>query len=353
LQRHLDALHDAGMTSVLGEVIDGRYRVRARSGTARLDTTTPVDFDSKFRMASVTKSFIAVVILQLVGEGTLSLDDTVEQWLPGVVSGHGHDGARITIRNLLQHTSGIFNYTMDMFLVFTPEDYAAERFNHLEPAQLVAMAMQHAPELEPDTGWSYSNTNYILAGMIIEQATGRDWRAEVRGRILAPLQMSNTFDPRDTPDLPAPHAHGYDQFAPGGPLIDVTMQNHTFAGAAGSLITTTADLSRFWRSLQQGTLLGPDQMAAMHTTVLATSLQSVAPGARYGLGIMWFPTTCGTGYWGHWGDTLGFSTRLAVDDEGTRAVVVSQATNLYAESGLPIIAQDLEILGDVMCADRL
>jgi D-alanyl-D-alanine carboxypeptidase len=189
----------------------------------------------------------------------------------------------------------------------------------------------------------------VLAGMIIKQATGHDWRAEVNARIVVPLHLSNTFTPRDEPDLPRPHPDGYHEFTEGGPLLDVTVMNQSLADAAGSLVSTTDDLVEFWRALQGGRLLGATEMAEMHDTVPVNDEGRIRPGSRYGLGIIWFPTSCGGGYWNHQGDTLGFSDFNAVNDDGTRAVVVSQTTT-PGDSGVD--TEDFQLLDDVMCAGR-
>ena len=352
LQDHVDTLHAAGITGVLAEIDIGDRRGRARSGVARQGDDRPVPWNARFRMGSATKTFVAVVVLQLVGEGELSLDDSVEDWLPGVVAGNGYDATQITVRQLLQHTSGIFNYTNAIFATYTPETYLATRFDHVEPEDLVALALTHPPDFPPGTAWNYSNTNYILAGMLIERVTGHDWKSEVRTRILEPLDLRHTYEPGDDPDIAGPHATGYEQFAPGAAPVDVTLLNHTFADAAGSLVTTTDDLATFLRALQRGDLLEPAEMAEMHTTVLATPLQEVLPGVRYGLGLMQFTGSCGEVYWSHFGDTLGFSTRTAVSDDGDRAVVASLTTNLAGEAVLGIFAENQQLLDDAMCTDR-
>lgn len=339
LQQHVDALHSIGIVGAVGEVDNADHRLHARSGVAQLGGDQPITLDSHFRIGSNTKTFVAVVILQLAHEGALQLDDSVDRWLPGVVSENGHDGKQITIRDLLQHTSGIADYTQTVFETF---DYPTLRFQHYEPEQLVAIALQHPPR----SGWSYSNTNYVLAGMIIKQVTGRDWRAEVNARIIAPLELSNTSAPLDEPDLPAPHPNGYQLFGEGAPLVDVTLMNHSLADAAGAMISTTADLVVFWRALQSGRLLGPVEMAAMHDTLPVNDEGRVRPGSRYGLGLIWYPTSCGGGYWHHQGDTLGFANFNAVDDEARRAVVVMQTTTPGGD------AESYDLLDDVMCAGR-
>ncbi|GID96312.1 serine hydrolase domain-containing protein [Amorphoplanes digitatis] len=349
LQAALDDLHDLGITGVQGLTrVDGDT-VRARAGVGDQERGSPVPLDGHFRMGSNTKTFVSVVVLQLVGEGRLSLDDTVERWLPGLVTGNGNDGRRITVRNLLQHTSGLYNYTGDITALGSQEDYLAHRYDHYEAEDLVALATKHEPGFAPGTSWDYSNTNYILAGMIIERATGRAWATEVRARILRPLGLSHTSEPGDRPYLPAPHAKGYQQWAPGGALHDTTRFNPTVADAAGSLITTPTDLARFWQALQRGRLLKPRQMAQLHQTVLAETFQDYIPGARYGLGIMFIPNRCG-GYWSHGGDVPGMSTANAVDADGDRVAVLSLSTQLADEEPAAAVSRrTFRLMDDVIC----
>ena len=350
LQADVDEHQRHGVVGIVAQVEVDDEVVRARAGESSLGSGAPVEFDTRFRMGSNTKTFVAVVVLQLVEEGTLSLDDTVEKWLPGVVSGNGNDGSRVTIRQLLQHTSGLHNYTADLFTGFTSDDFNRVRYDSVSPEELLVIALGHPPDFEPGTSWNYSNTNYVLAGMIIEEATGRDWVSQVQERIVAPLGLTATFEPGEDPDLPNPHSQGYHLFVEDEPLVDVTSYNHTWGGAAGSLISTLDDLTRFWRALQSGELLAPAQLAEMQETVAATGLEQVIPGIRYGLGIMQVPTSCGGSYWGHFGDTTGFTTRNAVNLEGTRAVVLSNNTSFDVGPVLQVIGDDLKLLDDAMCA---
>jgi len=324
-QSGIDDLHRHGIVGVQGVVRDGVRTERARSGVADLHTGGKVSYDSYFRMGSNTKTFVATVALQLVGEGKLSLQDTVDHWLPGVVHGRGNDGKKVTVRELLQHTSGLPEYSDDFAALTSVPGYRQHRFDHVSAAAMVAAAMRHKPDFRPGTSWNYSNTNYILIGMIIERVTGQPWSAEVQQRILNPLHLRHTFAPEDWPYLPRPYAHQYQQYAIGGPLLDTTIMNMTLAGAAGELVTTSSDLARFWQALQGGKVLAPRQMAEMHHTVLAVTEQEFLPGLRYGLGIMWLPSRCG-GYWFHDGDVLGGATRNGVSNDGRRAVVISENT---------------------------
>jgi D-alanyl-D-alanine carboxypeptidase len=350
LQENVDEHQRHGVVGSVAQINVDDEVVRARAGESSLGSGTPVEFDTHFRMASNTKTFVAVAVLQLAGEGKLSLDDTVEQWLPGVVSGNGNDGSKVTIRQLLQHTSGLHNYTEDLFTGFTADDFNRVRYDSFSPEDLLAIAFGHPPDFEPGAGWNYSNTNYILAGWIIEKVTGRDWASEVQAKIIAPLGLTGTFEPGEAPDLPGPHSQGYHLFVENEPLVDVTSYNPSWGGAAGSLVSTLDDLTRFWRALQSGELLALAQLEEMQTTVAATGLEEVIPGIRYGLGVMQVPTSCGGAYWAHFGDAMGFTTRSAVNLEGTRSVVLSNNTSFDVGPVLQVISDDLKLLDDAMCA---
>jgi D-alanyl-D-alanine carboxypeptidase len=313
-------------------------------------TGRPVPHDGYVRIGSNTKTFVAVLVLDLVARGRLSLDDTVERWLPGVVTGNGNDGARITVRQLLQHTSGLPEYVDTLDALRSADAFRAHRLDHYDPEDLVALAMKRPPAFEPGARWAYSNTNYILAGMLIERVTGRPWEVALRERILRPLRLDHTFAPGDDAELPRPHARGYQQFEAGGPLVDTTEFNPSAAYTAGELISTPSDVARFWRALLGGRLLDAAEMAEMRRTVLAETFQEYAPGARYGLGIMWMPSTCG-GYWGHGGDVPGTSTVNGVTGRGERAVALALTTRLGDEdAALAVMRRADRLVADTLCA---
>jgi D-alanyl-D-alanine carboxypeptidase len=343
LQRDLDRIHALGVTGVLGEARSGTARHAARSGVADLETGRPVPYGAHFRLASGTKTFTAAVVLQLVGEGRLGLDDTVESWLPGLVRGNGNDGTKITVRRLLQHTSGLYDYDADL-PIYTEDGFLRHRFDTYRPEQLAAMAVAHPPLWVPGPGdrrWSYSNTNYVLAGMIVEKVTGRSWAQEIHDRIIQPLRLADTITPGTSPHVPRPRAKGYEQFTANGALTDVTLLNPSLVWAAGELLTTTTDLHRFWRALLNGELLRPTQQAKLLTTVDAPALHVRWPGARYGLGIMRRPLTCSgeepRWYWTHGGDAMGYSTRNAFTHDGRRGIVLFLSAHLHDRStGLEI-----------------
>ncbi|MFD8201113.1 serine hydrolase domain-containing protein [Streptomyces sp. NPDC059701] len=314
LRRQVEAIHDTGAVGVHAEVTSPDARDSAYAGTAAMNTLRPMPRDGRFRIGSATKTFTATVVLQLVGEGRMSLEDTVEQWLPGVVRGNGNDGGRITVRQLLQHTSGIPDVKPEIPALNSADGYRAERFRTYTPEELVGLAMRQP---HPGTGWSYSNTNYILAAMIIHKVTGRSWAREVKDRIIRPLDLRDTSTPGVFPSILGPHAQGYAAFG-SDTGIDVTELDSSMAIGSGSIISTAHDLNRFYAALLGGRLLAPAQLDEMTTTMPAPELGDV----RYGLGLAEIPLPCGGSYYGHRGELLGYVTWGGATRDGTRTAVV-------------------------------
>ncbi|GAA1588387.1 MULTISPECIES: serine hydrolase domain-containing protein [Kribbella] len=280
----LHRLVDDGAASSALLAVDG---TRAAAGAA-----VPSGY---FRIGSVTKTFVATVVLQLVDEGRVRLDEPIDRYLPGLVP----DGGRITVRQLLNHTSGIYDYAHDAGYS-TNRWRGADRFRHYEPEELLAVAFQHQPYFKPGGGWHYSNTNYVIAGLLIEKLTGQPYGVEVRRRILDPLRLTRTSVPGDRPGLPVPHARGYAEVD--GRLVDATLMNPSLDGAAGEMIATTGDLNRFFDALLGGRLLTARTLGEMRGYVSATPLFD------YGLGLQRFHLPCGKAVEGHSGELLGYTT---------------------------------------------
>lgn len=323
LQRDADALRDAGVTGVAARLETPRGTVKARSGVRDLKSGRPVPQDGPLRLGSITKTYVATVVMQLVGERRLSLDQSVEDLLPGVVSGSGNDGRTITVRDLLRHTSGLHDYTRDVFPDPGARTYFAKRWQSYRPEQLVALAMRHEPDFAAGKGWAYSNTNYVLAGMIIEKLTGRTWERQVEDRILRPLGLRRT-DTGSSPFLPDPHTVNYQQFAEGGPMIDTTIPYRPFdSGADGSMTGTAHEANRFFAALADGRLLKPTELAAMRTTVPVPRGSGHPAGTEDGLGLFATPLSCGGSYLTHGGSGFGYVLRTATTTDGKRTVTVS------------------------------
>ncbi|GAA0319057.1 beta-lactamase family protein [Actinoallomurus spadix] len=351
LRRDADAITALGVTGVQARLVtsDGR-NVTATSGVTDVTSRRPVPPNGYFRIASVTKTFTATVILQLAGEGRLSLDDTVERWLPGVVRGNGNDGRAITLRHLLQHTSG----THDDYPDYTSkEDFYQHRYDTYTAEQLVARAMRQRPDFRPGTDWSYSNTGYALLGMVIQRVTGHPWHEEVRDRIVRTLGLQHTFWPGASPTLPRPHAETYQRWQPGEPLIDVTEQVGLAGNGEAGLVSTTADLDRFFRALLGGRLLRPAQLAQMKRTIpVGTAFEPLMPGARDGLGLFSRPLSCGGVYWGHEGGDSGWITATGVTADGRRSVTLSMTGAIAESQDYVVRVEEAEntLVDDALCA---
>jgi D-alanyl-D-alanine carboxypeptidase len=248
------------------------------NGLADRENNTPVSPEMKFRVASVSKTFTATVILQLVREGLLSLDDTLESVLPGVVP----NASRITIRQLLNHTSGLFDYPH----AEKPFNFFAEMYRNplrkWTPAELVAVTNTNDPYFPPGTGFHYSNINYVLLGLIIEKRTKRTYAEEIRSRILVPLGLRNTSVP-DGPDMPEGSTRGYhydDTLQTADKWVNVTRFDPSWGFGTAAIVSNSADLLIWLEALMKGTLLDEQRRKEMFTFV------SIGfPGFEYGLGL--------------------------------------------------------------------
>jgi D-alanyl-D-alanine carboxypeptidase len=291
LQRAVDRVVAAGAPGVIALVRDGHRTVRAAGGAADLDTRRPLRPGDRYRVGSNTKTFVAAVVLQLAGEGRLALTDTVERWLPGLVPGAG----AITVRQLLNHTSGLPDYAPDDDDSFIRQ-VLADRRRKWSPQELVGIAMARPPLFAPGAAWAYSNTGYVLLGLIVETASGHPLATELRERIFAPLHLRGTSFATG-PGIAGRHGHGYSRFG-ARHRYDITEVDQSWAGAAGAIVSRARDLARFQRALLGGRLLRSDLLAQMRMTV-------PVGGQGYGLGLIRSRMPCGT-FWGHGGETLGY-----------------------------------------------
>jgi D-alanyl-D-alanine carboxypeptidase len=316
LRQAMAALTEAGVAGVQLRVHDDQGDWAGSAGVRQLSGGT-VPTNGRFRVGSITKTFVSTVILQLVGEGKVVLDRLVADYLPQ----YGFD-PRITVRMLLRHESGLFNYTGEPHADGTIEpglpllgtDFVANRYRTYTPDQLIAVSLSKPARFVPGTSWSYSNTNYIVAGQLIKKVTGTPWDVQVRKRILGPLGLRETVIPGTWSGLPLPHAHGYYTFHDNGTLevVDATRVSPTWASSAGEIISTTHDLDRFVSALAGGRLLPADLLAQM------TTPSAFAP---YGLGLELLDTgpTCGGVHIGHTGGMHGYqSFMFSTPDRGTR-----------------------------------
>ncbi len=319
LQERLDALvAGEGFPGALAAVRGpGGQVTDLTAGVGDLATGADVPVDGQVRAASNTKTFVAVVVLQLVGEGRVDLDAPVERYLPGLVRGPGGDGTTITVRQVLQHTSGLPDYDAALL-----GDFPAVQHRYVEPYRLLEVGLAQPQLFPPGTGWEYSNTNYVVAGLLVQEVTGRPVGEEITRRIVEPLGLEDTYWPHEgEQELRGDHPRGYHAPAPGAGWTDVTVQDPSFGWAAGQLVSTPGDLLDFFTALVDGELLAPGLLAEMQDTVAAPG-SSASGDEAYGLGLQTVTLSCGGTAWTHGGDIPGYETRGAVTDDG-RGVVVA------------------------------
>jgi D-alanyl-D-alanine carboxypeptidase len=340
LASQLQGVVDAGSPGVISLVNDGHRIKLQAAGVADTGSGRALRPTDRFRAGSNTKSFVATVALQLVGEGKLSLSDTVERWLPGILP----YGDQVNLRQLLNMTGGVPDYQRLLEpKVLQGGDNATRSYS---PRELVAMVADKQPDFAPETSWNYSSTNYILAGLIIERATGHRLGEELEQRIFKPLQLRHTSFPIDTTAIEGRHAHGYGLV--GGKLRDLTVFNSSAAWATGGLVSTVSDMARYWRALLGGKLLAPAQLAAMKTTVPVGKGVPVS----YGLGIMKFSQfvkECGV-LWGNGGDLPGFSSEFYNTEDGTiqAGVIVNVNPIPEAVAGEPLGATKTNLVASAL-----
>jgi len=313
LQSDVDSLVAAGAPGAILLVRDGSNTTRFVAGVADLATQQAIEVRDHYRIASLTKTYVATVVLQLVAERKLSLSDSVEQWLPGVVP----NGNEITIHMLLNHTSGLYDHEKDPE-VLAP--YLSGDFGYYwSPLRLLTLAVSRPPLYAPGetTVSTYSSTNYVALGLVVSAVTGRPIQVELKQRIFHPLHLGETTYPTRQTQLPRPYAHGY--FALGEPsLSDLSAFSPSLSGAAGAIVSTVDDVAVFYRALLSGRLLQQAQLEAMKTTIPEAQGDLIQ---RMGYGLIQFSASCGAA-WGHSGSFPGYWTHAWSSANGNRQVVL-------------------------------
>ncbi|MGW4942016.1 serine hydrolase domain-containing protein [Actinoplanes sp. NPDC004185] len=340
LQQSLERLvRNPDVPGALASVRDKDGRVtNYTAGVADIRTRAKVPTDGYIRIASNTKMFTAVVVLQLAGEGKLKLDENVETYLPGVVRGKGIDAEKITVRQLLQHTSGLQDNS------FLNKGILPIRDRYFEARELLDSTLAQGPAFAPGTDWQYSNGGFVLLGLIAQKVAGRPIAELVTTRIIDRLGLSETYYPGPGDrTIRKPHAKGYLPVEE-GKLLDITEYDPSIAGAAGQIIATPSDVNKFLVGLHTGKLLQPRELAEMRKTVAAKLL----PGWTYGLGLIKFDLSCGGTAYGHGGDGDGYESRAAITTDG-RAVTVAITNDQSAgDTTLKLI----EVFDAALCAKK-
>jgi len=269
------------------------------SGVSNLSDNKPITAQDKFRIGSNTKTFTAMAILQLAQEGALGLDDSLAKWLPGIMPNYAGASNSITIRQMLQHTSGIFSFTEDgnwgnNFLTNPLYRYA--------PSDLIAIANSHPAYFAPGAGFKYSNTNYVLLALIIEKATGRAFEEEIRRRFILPLGLANTNVPFMGDSLISGNfSHGYNNYQ--GQMFDYTVLDPSSTWSSGNMLSTAEDLTKWVRAVGRGDLLNEEFKKEQFTFVDMVPWENL----KYGLGLVSEPANA---LYGHQGGIVGYSSQM-------------------------------------------
>ncbi len=268
LRETMQEIVDTGFLGVQLRVHDEQGEWAGSAGARKVGATAPPATNGHFRVGSATKAFASTLVLQLVDEGEVGLDTPAADYLPE----YGLD-RRITVRMLLQHTSGVFNFHGEYFpdgsvvpgIPVQGKEWVDNRFRTYLPEELVRFALSKPPRFAPGEGWSYSNTNYVLARLLVENVTGNSYDDELKRRILWPLKLRGTVSPGAWSGIPGPHAHGYHRYEDDGQwkTVDITRQNPTWVSTSGDMISTTEDLSTFLTALLDGKLLSDPTLAEM------------------------------------------------------------------------------------------
>ncbi|MBC7869923.1 MAG: beta-lactamase family protein [Chitinophagaceae bacterium] len=297
LQEVLESVFDSTGPAAVLQITTPEGTWSATTGRIDTQADTPPTLESRFRIGSISKTFVAVVALQLVEEGVITLDDPINMWLPDELVENVANAEIATIRQLLSMRSGIPEYLEQEFLEAVLDDP-----QHVWTApEALTYAYDKEAYFEPDTAFLYTNTNYVLMQLVLEAAAGEPLNVLVRERILDPLALENTYT-QIQEDLPDGIVHGYADVDGSGELVDVRDYNDGAGLGDGALVSTTGDLSRFYQALlQDRTLLSEESMLAL------LDFQDTGEGDGYSLGLNNYQTPWGTAL-GHPGGVLGFSS---------------------------------------------
>ncbi|MEV5839508.1 serine hydrolase domain-containing protein [Nocardia sp. NPDC052112] len=335
VQSDIDQAVRGGTTGMIATLTENGQTVTLTSGVADAETRAPIPPEppQRVRIGSISKTFTSAVVLQLVAEGKIRLDEPVDTYLPGLLRGEGIDGRMITVRQILRHQSGLPELTDDP----RADEYRAGLAGRImTPAEEIAIILSRPADFAPGSRFEYSNSNYIVAGVLIERVTGAPYVDELNRRILQPLRLDDTYLPGPGElDIRGPHPEGYADID--GVVTDVSRIEPSVPWGAGGMVATGNDLNRFYQALLAGRVVPAAELREMRTGV---------PMGRadmdYGLGIASTHLPCGAEYVGHTGGIYGFLTVSGATPDG-RAVT-------YAYTKSPKDTPDLTtVLSHALC----
>ena len=336
LQGQLDDVVDAGVPGVVLRIQDpGADPILLSEGVSNHESRTPMNVDDGFRIGSVTKPYVAAAVLQMVDEGLIARDDTVESVLPGLLP----NGDEITVENLLGHRAGLFEYWEDPRVLkpYLAGDYGFE----WTPEELIEVAVSHGSQAEPGTDVHYSNTNYTVLGLLVEAVSGNALDDELEARLFEPLGLDDTHFVTGT-EIPGPHASGYLD-GEEGPLQDVTGVSPSHYWGAGNLVSNATDVARFYDALLGGEVISEESLEAMKTVV------EEEPGVERGLGLARGSFECSDWY-GHDGSVPGYYSAVRTLDSGRQAVLLINSVGLDDSVGNPKAQEAVvELMDSALC----
>ncbi|MFJ8584760.1 serine hydrolase domain-containing protein [Streptomyces sp. NPDC093595] len=364
LESAMDGVHHAGVPGVFAEVRDGGTTWRGAAGVADVGTGRPVGPDMRQRIGSVTKTFTAAAVMQQVEQGRIELDAPIGRYLPRLVP--GERGRKITVRMLLNHTSGLPDYLPYAFPSLrgfpsgpdvSSRSLDDNRFRRFRPAELVEMGLAAPPAGEPGgpTG-VYSNTNYLLLGLLLERVTGTTAEEYITRNVIRRAGLRHTSFPTG-PRIKGPHPKMYEALhGLVSPPRDYSVYDPSWTWTGAALVSTMEDLNRFYGMLLDGRIVDRSSLEQMQRTLPVRALDGST--IEYGLGLHKVDLgACGT-FWGHDGSVWGAGTVSLTRADGERRMSVAvnlQRWNRMDSSGTPqhhpIDDALLTLLGQAMCDD--
>ncbi|MGW1069589.1 serine hydrolase domain-containing protein [Streptomyces aureus] len=316
LRAILRTARSQGAPGAMARIDDNGTVHRLVEGVDDRATGRTISTNDRFRVGSVTKTFSTVVLLQLVDEGRLKLDKSVDTYLPGLLPDD-----RITVRHILSHRSGLYDYTNDMF-ARSVSGFEAVRNKVYTYRDLVRLSLAKPRTNAPGAAYSYSNTNFVVAGMLIEKLTGHKVATEYQQRIFTPLNLTGTFYVHPDTAIPGRYAKGYlTSDTAGGAPVDSTRQTVSWAQSAGAIISTPHDLDVFFSALLRGKLMSAAQLTQM------TKWTRVNSTTSYGLGLRRRDLSCGISVYGHTGTVQGYYTYAFTTKDGKRSLTALANTS--------------------------
>ncbi|MFE7216024.1 serine hydrolase domain-containing protein [Streptomyces sp. NPDC057611] len=344
LSTAIENVHRAGMPGLFAEVRDGDQVWRGAAGVADVATGRPVTTDMRHRVGSITKPFTAAAVLQQVESGRIGLDAPIGRYLPRLVPGERGDA--ITVRMLINHTSGLAEYlpcaypslkALPALADTGPQSLDDNRLTRFHPTELIEMGVT-APAVGAPGGTPgvYSNTNYLLLGELLEQVTGTTAERYITLNVIERAGLRDTELPTE-PYVDGPHSQIYEAwFGMIDPPRDYSVYDMSWVGPAGSLISTVTDLNRFFRKLLAGEIVSPSSLAQMQRTVPVVSQEGKT--IDYGLGLHPMETPGQDTFWGHGGTVWGAGALAMTRADGKRQMAVAvnlQRWNRLDSSGKP------------------